>query len=67
MPFVQGHIEDTAVSVTIDSACAHCSRPMQIAIDSDLQYRVTEKTEPVIRVPMVDFAKLRDPSIIDAF
>jgi hypothetical protein len=37
-------------------------------MDSDLNYRVVEDdAEPVVFVPMVDFDKLDDPSIIDAF
>jgi len=40
---------------------------MQIEIDDQLRYRVVEGTEPLIFVPMVDFERLKDPSIIDAF
>jgi hypothetical protein len=38
-----------------------------LEIDSDLDYRVVEEdAEPLVFVPMVDFDKLDDPSIIDA-
>ena len=37
-------------------------------MDSGLNYRVVEEgAEPLVHVPMVDFDKLDDPSIIDAF
>jgi hypothetical protein len=37
-------------------------------MDSQLNYKVCEPdARPLIFVPMVDFAKLEDPSIIDAF
>jgi hypothetical protein len=37
-------------------------------MDSDLGYRVLEDdAEPLVFVPMVDFDRLEDPSIIDAF
>jgi len=37
-------------------------------MDSDLNYAVLEKdAKPLVFVPMVDFGKLKDPSIIDAF
>jgi len=37
-------------------------------MDSHLDYQVIEKdARPVIFSPMVDFGKLEDPSIIDAF
>jgi len=40
---------------------------MRIDIDSRLDYRVLEGEEPLIFVPLVDFGKLKDPSIIDVF
>ena len=37
-------------------------------MDSSLNYRVLEaEADPIIYFPLVDFAKLEDPSIIDAF
>ena len=67
MPFVQGHLRNEPLDITIASECAHCSRPLQIEIDSELNCRVAEKTEPLVFVPLVDFEKLKDPSIIHAF
>jgi hypothetical protein len=41
---------------------------MHVEIDSELRYRVVEEdADPLIFVPFVDFDKLADPSIIDAF
>jgi hypothetical protein len=67
MPFVQGHLRNEPLSVSIDTHCAHCSQTFQIEIDSDLGYRVAGDAEPLIFTPVVDFAKLEDPSIIEAF
>ena len=67
MPFVQGHLRKEFVAVTISTACAHCARPMRIEVDSQLQYRVAEGADPLIFVPLVDFEKLKAPSIIDDF
>ncbi len=67
MPFVQGHLRNQSLSVNIQTQCAHCSRPMRVEIDSDMSCRVGEGAEPVVFVPLVDFEKLQDPSIIDAF
>jgi hypothetical protein len=37
-------------------------------MDSELNYRVVEPgADPVVFVPLVDFDKLEEPSIIDAF
>lgn len=67
MPFVQGHLRNESLAITIDTECAHCARPIQIEMDSELNCRVVEETEPLIFVPLVDFEELEDPSIIDAF
>lgn len=67
MPFVQGHLRNESVSVRIESECAHCDRPLQLDVDGDLSCRVAEGAAPLIFVPLVDFAKWKDPSIIDGF
>jgi hypothetical protein len=41
---------------------------MQLEVDSDLTSRlVDEGADPLIFIPHVNFEKLKDPSIIDAF
>jgi hypothetical protein len=67
MPFVQGHLRNEPLAVTIGTECAHCSRTLEIEIDSDLRHRVAGDAEPLIFTPLVDFAKLKEPSIVDAF
>jgi hypothetical protein len=65
---VQGQLRGENLSFTIESSCAHCGKPIHIEMDSELNYRVVEEgSAPLIHVPMVDFGKLDDPSIIDAF
>ena len=67
-PFVQGRLRNESLSVSVQTECAHCSRPLHLEIDSDLKYRVEgEATEPLVFVPLVNFSKLTEPSIIDAF
>lgn len=68
MPFVQGQLRKEAMTFTIHSECAHCGREIRIRIDSELNYSLeTPDANPIVFVPMVDFARLEDPSIIDAF
>lgn len=67
MPFVQGHLRHASLSIRFRSACAHCERTLEIEIDSDLRYRATPEAKPLVFVPFVDFARLKDPSIIHAF
>ena len=67
MPFVHGHLRNEPIAIDLRTECAHCSRSLRIEIDSELDHRVAEDTEPLVFVPLVDFEKLTDPSIIDAF
>ena len=67
MPFVQGHLRNEALEVTIRSECAHCGEPLRLEIDSELRHRVADGAEPLVFVPLVDFEKLKAPSIIDDF
>ncbi len=68
MPFVQGQLRGEPLSVVVETECAHCGRPLHLEIDSELRYRVVEEdAQPLLFVPLVDFDKLDDPSIIDAF
>ena len=56
------------MSVQVETECAHCSEPMHLELDSQLEYTVREEgVDPVVFVPQVDFKKLEDPSIIDSF
>ena len=68
MPFVQGQLRKEPTSVVIESECSHCARPITVELDEKLNYRVREEgASPVIFIPIVDFKKLTDPCIIDAF
>jgi hypothetical protein len=65
---VQGRLRPEFTSISLTTACAHCGWPLHIEIDRDLNYRVTEAgAQPLVAGPLVNFARLRDPSIIDAF
>jgi hypothetical protein len=56
------------MSFTIHTSCAHCGQPLQFEMDNHLNYTVQEKdAAPIVFSPLVDFGKLEDPSIIDAF
>jgi hypothetical protein len=68
MPFVQGQLREEALSFQISTECAHCGQPLHLELDSELDYQVVEdRADPLVFVPTVDFEKLDDPSIIDAF
>ena len=65
---MQGLLRNEKLSFTIETECGHCQRPIQIEIDSELNYSVLKSgAEPLVFTPTVDFEQLEDPSIIDAF
>jgi hypothetical protein len=65
---VQGQLRKETLTFTIQTECAHCGKEIRIEMDSQLNYSVSEpNARPLIFVPMVDFGRLEDPSIIDAF
>jgi hypothetical protein len=65
---VQGQLREKPISVVVKTKCAYSSEPIIIEIDSELRYRILEGGKnPLVFVPHIDFAKLADPSIIDAF
>jgi hypothetical protein len=65
---VQGQLRNESLSFGLTTECAHCGNPLHIELDSNLHYHVLEQeADPLIFFPLVDFDKLDDPSIIDAF
>ncbi|MFC1889648.1 hypothetical protein ACFL4G_07825 [Thermodesulfobacteriota bacterium] len=61
-------MRDEALTVRIESKCAHCGTPMEIEIDSDLNIEPKDEgCNPVIFVPDVDLLNLQEDSIIDSF
>ncbi len=66
-PFVQGRLRNEKLTVTVRTECAHCKEPMELTIDSDLNYSVKEGSEPLVFIPDVDLLTLKDESIINAF
>ena len=65
---MQGRLRGEPLTVRVASECGHCQQPLDIEIDSELRFHVLEEAaEPLVYVPLVDFDKLQDPSIIDAF
>ena len=54
--------------MSVETECAHCSQPLHVKIDSDLDYSVREEgADPLVFVPEVDLYKLEEPSIIQSF
>jgi hypothetical protein len=67
VPFVQGQLRNQKLSFTLHTECGHCQKPIQIEIDSELNYRLeVDQAAPLIYSPQVQIHEL-EPSIIDGF
>ncbi|MEW5719526.1 MAG: hypothetical protein AB1817_12915 [Chloroflexota bacterium] len=65
---MQGRLRGEYLAVTIETECAHCHRPLRLQVDSEMKFQVQDEgAAPLVFVPMVNFARLNEPSIIDAF
>jgi hypothetical protein len=52
----------------VKTDCAHCNRSIIIEFDHELNYKIIEGEKGLLAFfPFVDFNKLKDPNIIDAF
>ena len=67
MPFVQGQLTGEPTTVSFATECACCGEPFRIDIDDELTYSVFDATEPLVFMPLVNFKKVKDPSIVDVF
>ncbi len=65
---MQGQLREEPVSAAIETECAHCGRPLRFGVDDQLDCRFEDPgIEPLLFVPRIDFGRLKDPSIVDAF
>ena len=67
-PFVQGRLRGEAVSITVETRCEHCSDPMTLEIDSDMNVSVEQSgAKPLVFTPDVSVFDIEDTSIVDDF
>jgi hypothetical protein len=65
---VQGRLWNEYLSIEISTVCGHCGRPMEMVIDSNLDYQVkNEGATPLIFGPSIDWATFSEPNIIHAY
>ena len=65
---MQGRLRDEELSFEIDTECACCGQALRFTMRDDLSYELADgASSPMYYVPLVDFTKLRAPSIVDAF
>ena len=65
---MQGRLREEHLTVTIETVCAHSGRPTTIAIDSEMEFSVSDKgAEPLVFMPHVDWETFAEPNIIEAY
>lgn len=65
---MQGHLRKNPVFVEVKTECAHCGMSIHVKMDSALNFMVKEEgADPLVFIPIVDFSRLKEPSIINAF
>ena len=65
---MQGHLRNEPVSITVHTECAHCSEPITLDIDSEMNVQVaTHGADPLVFIPDVRVFDVKAPSIIDDF
>jgi hypothetical protein len=65
---VQGRLRNEHLTATIQTSCAHCGRPFQLEVDSELKYRLEDETiQPLVFLPGVDWSTFSQPNIIDGY
>ncbi|GIK41142.1 MAG: hypothetical protein BroJett011_49750 [Chloroflexota bacterium] len=54
--------------MVINTVCGHCARPLQIVMDSELRFRITEpEAEPLVFEPQINWETFTEPNIIHAY
>ncbi len=56
------------LSFDIESECACCQEPIRFTMSHDLSFTIADpSSDPIFFVPMVDFTRLKAPSIVERF
>lgn len=67
-PFVQGQLHRQFLEVEIETVCAHCKRPIEFRLDSEMRYRVhSQGAEPLVFEPHIQWETFTEPTIIQAY
>ena len=65
---MQGRLRNEETSVTVDTECQHCSTPLTLEVDSEMNVRVEQLgAEPLVFIPQVALFDVKGPSIVDDF
>ena len=67
-PFVQGHLRNEPVSITVETRCEHCGEPITFVVDSDMHITAVQPgAKPMVFSPAVEVLDIEAPTIVDDF
>ncbi len=65
---MQGRLRGEALTVEIQTSCAHCGRAIQLSVDNELHYQVqTGGADPLVFEPQLDWGTFTEPNIIHSY
>ncbi len=65
---MQGRLRNEDLSVRVDTECHHCSEPLTLEVDGDMNIRVNGfEADPLVFTPDVSPFEVEGPSIVDDF
>jgi hypothetical protein len=65
---VQGKLRAEPLFFEVESECACCNAPIRFTMGCDLSFTLADpNSDPVFFVPVVDFTRLKAPSIVEHF
>jgi hypothetical protein len=65
---VYGRLQNKDLTFTIDAKCANSGREIKIEIDSDLNITgMSEGSEPMYSMALINTDKMKEMSIVDVF
>jgi hypothetical protein len=65
---VQGQLRTEPVEITIETSCGHCGARLTMTVDSGSNAVVDQDdADPLVFLPQIDWAAIKQPPIIDAY
>lgn len=65
---MQGQLRKEHLEADLSTECAHCQATLDFRVTSDLLIEVrTEKAQPLVFAPEIDWTSFTAPNILDAY
>jgi hypothetical protein len=65
---VQGELRAEPVEISIETSCGHCGDRLTMTVDSDSDAKIGQAdADPLVFLPQIDWAAIKQPPIIDVY